>query len=223
MADAVVKVHDWGAISASVRTRPSGKARCTVEFKSEALAVNTDPALWGAPVADALAKVLREQIAAIPQRASAATEDARKVAKTAFRKGKAWAMRRYSGGRIGAMEPDAVSPEAPRLMNDSGRFVRSLVARLTRDRSMFVLNVAVNRLDNERVRERVFAILTQWVPGFSDPRSLASDPAVRGAMLDAMAGAVTKQSAKSLADLQRALKETGARLDELGEAATAED
>jgi hypothetical protein len=214
MGDNYEVLNDWGGVSATLRTRASGKQRVTVDVKAEAVVVNTDPAYWVQPVADAIAGALRRAIAGITTPAAPATEDARKVAANAFARGARWAMKRYAGGRMGPMAPRPSS----KLLDDSGRLIKSVVARFaqrTQHAGTAVINVAANRLSEPLVRSRVLAILAQHVPWIRNPQLLGRDPLVHEALRETLAGAQQKAETSRLAVLKAAI-EAGRSVGELG-------
>lgn len=183
------------------RESKSGKARFTVEIRSEPLLHNLSPKDLGRGVAEAIADVLRERVRSISAVAGEATMRARLSALKAFTLGKPWAQRRYSGGRTGPMPP----ARSDRAFNDSGRFAASIVAQPKDDG--FTVNVAANRLDptttagDEGVR-RMWNRLVELVPEFGDPRRLMDDLRVRRAIDQGHKAMITK------------LEETSKRLGE---------
>lgn len=156
-------------INRGLETRRSstGRVRRSIRIEAEPMAVNVDPKTLGQPVANAIANHYREKIRGISERASAATIKARKVAAKAFANGKAWAIKRYGGGRIGSLPPN----QTDRLFNDSGRFANSIVANASSDGAWRV-NVAANRLDDQTVGsasvDRIWNRLVQLIPEFGN-------------------------------------------------------
>jgi hypothetical protein len=129
------------------RTRPSGKERVTIEFKSEPLGILTDERALAMTIAAAVAEDIRVGIRSIGAFAKAATQLARKRAQKAFAEGERWARKRYGGGRIGDTPP----AQTMRDLNDSGRLARGITAMPTKDASTVVVNVPANRLNNPEV------------------------------------------------------------------------
>jgi hypothetical protein len=151
------------------RTSKTGKVRYSIKVTSEPLAFNLNAKELGQDVAASLAHYFREQIKGTTQQAAPATIEARKRFAKAAAQGRAWALRRYSGGQIGASQPNS----SDRLFNDSGRFAQSIVARATGDN--WRINVAGSRLDARTANnggmaavERIWGRLVQLVPAFAD-------------------------------------------------------
>jgi len=159
------------------RESKSGKARYTIEIRSEPLIFDPDRVekQLCAQVAESIAATLRDQVQAISQTAAPATIKARKVAAKAYAQGKPYAVKRYSGGKIGAIPPGS----GDKLFNDSGRFARSIVAAPSK--SGYTVNVAANRLTDD-VAVAMFARLAELVPSFRDQRRLLEDPRVVDAL-----------------------------------------
>jgi hypothetical protein len=149
------------------RRSATGRMRRTIRIDAEPMVINMDPKALGKPVADAIANHYREKVRGIAATASATTVKARKAAAKAFSEGKSWAMKRYAGGRIGALPPN----QSDRLFNDSGRFADSIVANASNDNA-WRINVAANRLDDKTAGpagvERIWNRLVQLVPEFAN-------------------------------------------------------
>lgn len=156
----------------------TGKDRFTVQIKTDPITINLDPKTLGKPVADAIAHHLRESVKSIPFAAKLPTLRAREIARKAFDKGEAWAMKRYAGGRMGPMAPNQTTRE----FNDSGRFAASIAVGPGKDDSWRV-NVAGNRLNAATASggaagvQRIWKRLVELVPEFADMAKLmaASD------------------------------------------------
>lgn len=164
MNDRGIKIINRGL---EERRSSTGRVRRTIRIDAEPLIIDTDPKRLGKPVADGIANHLREAIRNIAAAASPATIKARKVAARAYANGRAWAVKRYGGGRLGQLPPD----QSTRLFNDSGRFADSIVANASSDGAWRV-NVAGNRLDaqtaGEAGVERIWNRLVQLVPEFAN-------------------------------------------------------
>lgn len=189
MADDVVVLNN-NIANLQTRTSKTGKKRFVVTFKSEPIVANLDPKALGAGVSQAIAATLRAKVQAIGASAAAMTLDYRKRAAKAYEKGARWATKRYAGGRIGAMSPN----QSKSLFNDSGRFIRSIVAGATKDG--YTVNVAANRLDPTTTGpggvERMFARLVQLVPEFGNPALLWQSPEVPNAIAKGVQAMFTK-------------------------------
>ena len=172
------------------KTTKSGKQRFRIEISAEPIVINLNPKELGLAMAASIAQVLRERVSTIAAPAAPATIKARASAAKALAAGKRWAMKRYAGGRIGALAPN----QSNRLFNDSMRFAKSLVVGPNKE--AWTVNVAANRLDPETAGvagvQQIFAKLVSLVPEFGNPGLLLDDVRVRRAMNDAMKGSVTK-------------------------------
>ena len=196
-------------------TSKSGKQRFHIKVEAETLAFDLSTARLAKPIADAIAHHIREKIRAISTTASPATQAARKVAAKAFAEGKQWAMKRYSGGRMGPRAPN----QSDRMFNDSGRFIESIVAQPASD-GTYRINVAGNRLDPDTASGgaaavgRIWARLVQLVPEIQDVgRIMASDDVLR-AQTRAVQGMILKMkknSGEGMLGLAKAGLETASR------------
>ncbi len=155
------------------RTR-SGKSRFAIRIDSEPVFINNDPKSLGQPVANAIANHFRERIRGVTAQAAPATLKARKVAAKAFAEGKAWALKRYSGGRMGSLPPN----QSDRAFNDSGRMADSIVANASSD-GAWRINVAASRLDpSTGAVHRIWNRLVQLIPEFGNPALLLESNAI---------------------------------------------
>ncbi len=210
MADSDVIVLNDGL---EKRTRPSGKARYVVVMKSEPLVHNFDPKALGRGPAEAIASVLRERVSQISATVSAATLKYRKAAAKAFSEGKPWAVKRYSGGRTGAMPPRGDSAQ---MFNDSGRLAKTIVVGAKSDG--YTVNVAANRLNpdtltgGEAALQRIYAKLVELVPEFARPELLLNDLRVRRSIdsgIKAMIAKARETQEKLRAEQARAALDVG--------------
>lgn len=178
------------------RTSKTGRDRYTVTVAGDSLLINTDPKSLGKPVAEAIAEHLRMRITSITASVAPATIKAREAAKKALDAGKAWATRRYSGGRIGTMQPG----QGNTFGNDSGRLAKSVAVGATKDG--YVVNVASNRFDastfngGETGLQAFFTRLAQYVPELADPREWLNALPVRKAIKDSLSDAIQKAGEK---------------------------
>lgn len=155
------------------RESKSGKVRFTIEIQSEPLIFNLDPKTMEASFATAIADELRARVQGITQDAPEATLTARKVEAKAYADGKPWALKRFAGGKLGAMPPN----QTTRAFNNSGRFAKSIVAMAKLGK--WTVNVAANRLDPTTGNvDRIWARLVSLVPAFVQPALLNSAPKV---------------------------------------------
>lgn len=207
-----IELHRRERVSASGNI----KTRYTIDVRSEKLVFNVEPKALGKPVAEAIIAVLRERIEGISERAAPNTIRARETAARALAKGKAWATKRYAGGRTGEMMPG----QSDRLFNDSGRFAKTIKATANED--SWVINAAANRLspdslDGRGARGGEVALQGIWdrlrslVPEIGDPAALMDDLRVRGAMEKTMEHMIEKTSSENV-DLALEIMEQAVRL-----------
>jgi hypothetical protein len=196
-----------GATNLQVRTRSGGKAsktRHTVEISGDTLCVSHDPKALGRPVADAIAELFKSRIRDIPAVASAATQRARASAAKALAAGKAWAMKRYAGGKTGAMAPGGT-----RLFNDSGRLERTIAVGANEEG--WIVNVAANRFNPETLDngglgalERIYQRLLEFVPELGDAALLMNSIPIRKALAQGVEDSIARASAASEAAIDGA-------------------
>lgn len=194
------------------RTSKTGRTRTVIKVTAEPIVVNFSKDAMGGPVAAAIAHHFRERIKGITALASPATIRARKVAAKAFAAGEAWAVKRYSGGKTGAMAPN----QSDRAFNDSGRFASSITANASKDGAWRV-NVAANRLSGEPAMvDRVYRKLVELVPEFGNPALLLENDVVRRAiesahrnMIQVGRAAANSNAWKALAATMRVAKQFG--------------
>lgn len=215
MADSDVYVlNDYNGSSLTRRTPRlksgrSGKARYTVTISSEPLLIQTDPKALGAGPAAAIRDLLKQRTEDITATASEATMKARLSAQKAVMNGERWAMRRYSGGRIGTRAP----ARSDRLFNDSGRLIESIAVGATS--KGYVINVAGNRFDpstlngGEAALLRIVDRLRELVPEFGDPKLLLDSLPVQRALRDGAREMVQKANARTV-QTERQLMHTAA-------------
>lgn len=176
-----------------LRTSKSGKTRCTIHVTSEELIHNFSPKQLAAGPAAAIANFYRQALRNIQEVASPATLRNRKVAAKAFALGKAWAVQRYSGGKMGPMAPN----QTDREFNDSGRMAASIAVNASSDGS-YRVNVAANRLNGATGNfERIWAKLVSLIPEFEDFEKLLNNSFVNAAVQKAVGGTITKTAKRA--------------------------
>ena len=191
MADGItqdtVVINDLNGLRLEQRTRTtkSGTAvRYSIGITSEPILHDLDPVKLGEGPAQAIVAVIRQQIRDIGEYASLATRARRVKAAEAFEAGKAWALKRYSGGRTGATPPNKTG----RLFNDSNRMADGLFARENKVEKTWTINVPANRLDPSTFNggaaalSAMFLRLRQHVPALANPRTLIDSPLVIAAL-----------------------------------------
>jgi hypothetical protein len=166
---------DFGGVVAKERIRTSskgGSSHVTLTVRAEPIAANLDPKTLGAAFALAMRTGLQQQIAAIAVPAAPATIKRREAARRALAEGKRWAVKQYSGGKLGIRPAGFASMD--RLFNDSGRLVEGL--KVSAIENGWIINVASNRLNprdfTPAAYERMLNRLVELVPGLRDPRTL---------------------------------------------------
>lgn len=205
------------------KTSKSGKTRATIKVSAEPLIHDFDAKELGKAPAQAIAGWFRQRIGDISSAAAPATLKARTVAKKAFGLGKTWALKRYAGGRIGAMPPTG----SMALFNDSGRLAKSITANASSDDSWRV-NVAANRLSPDTADHggtsaiaAIFAKLVSFVPEIGDASALTDVLPVRAAIQDSINILIQKGAATTAAlelELVESLLEAAKAVGELVEA-----
>jgi len=168
------------------RTSKTGRDRYTVTVSGDSIVINTNEKALAKPVAEAMRDLLQKRIREITAQASAATIRSREVAAKAFSEGKAWALKRYGGGRMGSTPPN----QSDRLFNDSSRLEKSVAVGATKDG--YTINVAANRFDastfngGEGALAAMFAKLKQYVPELADPSKWFDAESVRNAVKESL-------------------------------------
>jgi hypothetical protein len=180
-------VFTLGAANLKSRKTKSGKERYRIEIKGDSLLINADPKALGQGPAEAIAQLLRDRVLGVSARAPAATIKAREVAAKAFAQGKSWALKRYAGGRIGAMPPN----QSDRALNDSGRMAQSIAVGATKDG--YTVNMAANRLDSSAGNvNRIWQAVLRYVPELGDTRRLMDSIPIRKALEQGLQDAVLR-------------------------------
>lgn len=170
------------------RESKSGKVSYRVEMKSEPLVFNLDPKVLGETVSNAIAAELRAQVQGITAQAAPATLKARERERKAYAAGKPWALKRFTGGKMGDTPPT----NSTRVFNNSGRFAQSIAAGAASG-GRWIINFAANRLDPQTGNvERIWSKLLQHVPAFAQPALLLGTKTVRAAVQDGLDAMVTK-------------------------------
>lgn len=145
------------------RVSRSGKERYTVDVIGEPLVFQFEDKAMEQAVATAMASTLRAKVEGISADASPATLKARATERKAFTAGKPWAVKRFSGGKMGATPPTT----STKAFNNSGRFAKSIVAGAAKGK--WIVNVAANRLDAATGNvARIWQRLVSLVPEFAD-------------------------------------------------------
>ncbi len=179
------------------------KSRYTVSIRSEKLIFNLSEKALSKPTAEAIKKLIQERIAGISDQAAPNTIKARQVAAKAVSLGKAWAVKRYSGGKTGALPPN----QSTALFNDSGRFWRAMSAAWVGEGSAgrWVINFAANRLSpgtldgkggGDSVVLQIWERLKGLVPELGNMDLIADSIPVRAAMQKSLETMIQKTSSE---------------------------
>ncbi len=205
MDDDILTVNDYNGLHRSVSK--SGKARYSISIRAEPVLVNVDPRSLTRGPAEAIAKHLRDSILGITAEAAPFTRAYRERAAKAINEGADWALKRYSGGRMGTALPNRSS----KLFNDSRRLVESIKVGPTKDG--WAVNVAANRLDpttlnnggkgGEAALLRVHARLKELVPAWGDGKMLADVLSVQAAVRQSVKEMTRKLVSEKNVQLER--------------------
>lgn len=190
----VVVLNDFGSMRVEERQRTTSSgttSRYTVTMTAEPILHDFAQAKLSRTVPEAIAALLRKQIAEVAAPVSEATKFGRKYAAAAFDRGEAWAKQRYAGGRIGAMKPGTAEGNPDRLFNDSGRLAKSIAVMQNVEEEGFTINVAANRLNPATFPggsfTRMIERLRTLVPALKGGIEVLQDPAVKEAVETAKA------------------------------------
>ena len=150
-----VVLNEYGLTSRS-RTNKKGKTttRQTIQISAEPLIQNFSALELGKAPANALAKIVKDQIMAVPAEAKPLTIESREAALAVMNgtsetepsaEMRAWVKTRYAGGKIGTMPPKG----GTQLFNDSGRLAMITLQpnRAYTNDAVWEVNVPKNRLD----------------------------------------------------------------------------
>jgi len=196
MADDTIVLSDYSNLSSgNIKGRlgrerqdgTRGRARVSIEFRSEPLVAQFDETQLGHGPAEAAAQVLAEKVEAISEPVAPTTQETRKYQEKAYSAGAAWATKRFGFRDMKTVSFDG----GHRKFNHSGTFAKSIVARENKTDRSWTVNVAANRLDPRTSRDgSQFAFITEalrrLVPEIDDPARLLADPRVNAAIDDAV-------------------------------------
>lgn len=173
-----------GRLGRSNASGGRGRARFTIEIRSEPLVHNFDELQLGKGPAMAAAAGLQKKIRSVTDVVKASTEVTRRRQKAAYERGEAWAKKRFGGPRLGPRPPT----DSTRYLNFSDTFASSIVGTENRTEKSWTINVAANRLDPRTSRNATeFAFITdalhRFIPELDDPARLGQLPEVREAIV----------------------------------------
>jgi hypothetical protein len=209
-ASDVEVINSWsdGDITLAARrgTLASGaqrKARYSIEIRSEPLLFELNELNLGGELAAAWAQRIRDNIQGIAVPASKATQAMRAKAVDALAAGASWAVKRYSGGRMGTRAPN----QSDKLFYDSGRLAEGVHLRQNLTDSSYTLNVPSNRLNREQFGRGYDEMVTRLVElaPMLDPRKALGDPVIEKAIKESVATMISKAESRAEAAIQRSL------------------
>jgi hypothetical protein len=179
------------------------KARYSFEIKSEPLLLQLDELNLGQKPAEAIRDLIKDQIAGIAVTASKATQALRVRGALALAAGASWAVKRYSGGRLGTMQPN----QSNKLFNDSGRLHAGVHVRMNQQDASFTVNWPANRFNPETFGAGYDAMMRKFValvPAL-DPKKLLGHPDVEKAIKAGLAEMMQKAEDNHAATIARKL------------------
>lgn len=191
-SDGVIVFNTHESPGSRLVTSSTGKGtRIQTTVTSEPLIAMLDEGAVAKLAAEALAKAIREQTLAITEPVKASTAKARRVLERAFSQGKAYAVKRFVGGKMGATPPVAGSD---RMFNHSGRLARSIVANFSKQSKEWFIRYAGNRwnvadFSSPAAMQRAFQ---QWVARVPVLQDASSDLGVQRAIRETAAGLIDK-------------------------------
>jgi hypothetical protein len=220
-------INSWSADDISLTRRrgtlASGKqrkARYAIDIKSEPLLFELDELNLGNKPAEAWAQRIRDNVIGISAVASKATQALRVKGAIALAAGASWATKRYSGGRIGTMQPN----QTDKLFNDSGRLAKSIHMRPNLTDSSYTINVAANRFNPDLFGAGFEVMMNKFVTlvPMLDPKKAFADPDIEKAIKEGLADMMTKAESNAEAALASSLARLrGARLKVVAQLARA--
>lgn len=214
--DDVLVLNDYRSLRLDQRTRKGGKQYVTISIAADPIAVNLNEREIARPVAEAIAEAIRKQTREIAETVSKATAAKRKAAEVAFAKGEAWAMKRYAGGRMGAMPPNQ---SGDKLFNDSGRLAAGITVNPDAKEGRWVINAPANRWVASNFKPgQMEALAQRWaslVPALRDPLDVPSVRDVLQKTTQAMIAVLHDKSAEAADRARRLVLQNTARVLQL--------
>jgi hypothetical protein len=172
----------------------NGTTRYSISVDAEPLLLSLSREKIGKPVADAIKEAIQAGIRSITAQAKPATLERRERAKTALAAGKAWALKRYTGGRTAAATPG----QTTNLFHDAGRFIAGLVVQQNTTEGTFTINLPANRLDPSTFTPLRFTEMVrrlgELVPALRDPFMIpAVQESIEAVVGDVMIRAIKRE------------------------------
>lgn len=176
---------------ATTKTSTSYKSSISISVESEPIVFMLDEGLVAQKAAEMLAQRIREQTGEIAAPVKPATAKARDTAARAFARGEAWALKQFSGGRMGPTPP-AVGER--RAFNHSGRLRDSIVAAFVSKTKEWRINFAANRWDIKHWGDlgKMQAAFQKWVALVPVLKDASADLGIRQAIKETFAEVIVK-------------------------------
>jgi hypothetical protein len=176
---------------ATTKTSTSYKSSISISVESEPIAFMLDEGVVAKKAAEMLAQRIREQTGGITAMVKPATAKARAVQSRAFSKGESWAVKQFSGGRMGATPP--VAGEL-RQFNHSGRLRESIVASFVQQNKEWRINFAANRWDIKHWKDeaKMRVAFQKWVALVPVLQDASSDMGIQRAIRETFAEVMVK-------------------------------
>lgn len=169
------------------RTTSRGtKSRFTFSTRIDPVIVNLNELHLGKGPAEAIRLAVVNAIKGVAASVSVATILKRKYVKKAYEKGRDYAVRQYTGGRIKTTPPT----DSDQLFTNSGRFATGIFVRQNPEERSWTVNVPANRM-NESTFTRAQLIefanrLREHVPVLRDPLASSTVRAAVAGSLERM-------------------------------------
>ncbi len=187
-----------GTLASGAKRKP----RYTLESKSEPLLMDLDGMNLGQGVAATWLKRIQDQWHGIAVVVSPATQAMRVTAGEAFQRGKAWALKRYAGGRIGPKLPNQTN----KFGLDSLRTVDGLAMRANPTDGSYTINAPANRFNPETFGPGFDAYISKiraLVPILNAENAIG-DKEIEASIKQGLGDMVTKAESNDAAGLARA-------------------
>ena len=176
----------YGGFKETIRTLKSGakrsKIRSDINIENEPIVAAFDDLAMIRPIAEQVTRHFREALKRQTGTAPPATQEYRRRVTTAYQKGKAWAKRRYEGGRSKLdTQPDLRRVAFP--MYFSGRLADGLVVNPNKTTKSWTMNWPANRINRQYSNvERVIGALKRALPEIDNPALLERNTLLRRAI-----------------------------------------
>lgn len=185
------------------RFTAKGLRRVSYQIEADGLVIDLSGRDLLSRFLEAAMTVIRDEWAGISELPSQATVAFREKAAKALAAGESWAKERYSGGRLGTMQPDPSGG----LFADSGRTLASLVGRISGGKPLRItIEAAANRF--AKMTEAQLQRLLRLVPSLN-PEHLLRQESVATALQEG----VDAMTARSVEEIRRRTEQAERRLN----------